>query len=174
MKKRFSPTDLNITQDIIISRINTLSVNDKSIFFKNVFNISEDKIDYFSNLLSFYHGSPTKFLNSYEKSLWPIERNYTLNEEDIEKIINKYFSNCVWVSKIDNIFTEKKLVLKNSDIISVLDQYKNEISFPKEITSSDCIIIHDTSDCTIIQDTSYWYKITININIDYELESLEQ
>lgn len=115
-----------------------------------------------------------QFLNSYEKSLWPIERNYTLNEEDIEKIINKYFSNCVWVSKIDNIFTEKKLVLKNSDIISVLDQYKNEISFPKEITSSDCIIIHDTSDCIIIQDTSYWYKITININIDYELESLEQ
>lgn len=114
------------------------------------------------------------FLKSYEKSLWPIERNYTLNEEDIEKIINKYFSNCVWVSKkIDNSFTEKKLVLKNSDIISVLDQYKNEISFPKKITSSDCIKIQDTSDCILIQDTSYWYKITININIDYELESLE-
>ena len=99
----------------------------------------------------------TEFFSSYAKLIYSIEKNYTLNEEDIEKIINKYFSNCVWVSEIDNIFTEKKLVLRNSHIISVLDKHNNEISFPKEITSSDF---------TKIQDKLYWYEITININVD--------
>ena len=106
----------------------------------------------------------TEFFSSYTKLIYSIEKNYTLNEEDIEKIINNYFSDCVWVSEIDNIFTEKKLVLRNSHIISVLDKHNNEISFPKEITSSDF---------TKRQDKLYWYEITININVDYELESLE-
>lgn len=99
LSNSFHKFDLN-KQDIIISRINTLSVNDKSIFFKNVFNISEDKIDYFSNLLSFYHGSPTKFLNSYAKF------KYLLNIVHID--VNIFFQyslglNYDWLSDILNI-----------------------------------------------------------------------
>lgn len=99
LSNSFHKFDLN-KQDIIISRINTLSVNDKSIFFKNVFNISEDKIDYFSNLLSFYHRSPTKFLNSYAKF------KYLLNIVHID--VNIFFQyslglNYDWLSDILNI-----------------------------------------------------------------------
>ena len=103
----------------------------------------------------------TEFFSSHAKHIYSIEKNYTLNVDDIDKIIYNYFSLCYWVSAGDEKTISKKFVLKNFDIVSVLDKDNNEITFPKEIIPSNF---------RKKQDKLYWYEITINVNIDYEIE----
>jgi hypothetical protein len=99
----------------------------------------------------------TEFYSSHAKLIYSIEKNYTLNEDDIDKIINNYFSECYWVSVGDEKTISKKCILKRFDVASVLDKDNNKITFPKEIIPSNF---------SKKQDKLYWYEITINVHVD--------
>lgn len=105
------------------------------------------------------------FAWNYGRNLVSIEKNDSLTFEEVESITSSML-NIMWFvdnSDVDN-YREYKVVVNSLEIVSVLDRDKNEIVFPQEINKNSF---------TKGSHKTYYYEITINVNIDYELESLE-
>ena len=150
-------------QDIIVSRINTLSLDDKSIFFKTVFNISKDRIEYFSNLLSFYKGSPTKFLDNFEKF------KYFLDLANID--INVFFQYSLsisydWLSDILNIIN----AISITEFINIKNYFFSKF-YPQGISENK--IIGNFLD--LVKNYNRYPKLLVSIvNSNRELENYEK
>lgn len=105
------------------------------------------------------------FAWNYGRNLVSIEKNDSLTFEEVESITSSML-NIMWLvdnSDVDN-YREYKVVVNSLEIVSVLDRDKNEIIFPQEINKNSF---------TKGSHKTYYYEITINVNIDYYLEGFE-
>ena len=105
------------------------------------------------------------FAWNYGRNLVSIEKNDSLTFEEVESITSSML-NIMWFvdnSDVDN-YREYRVVVNSLEIVSVLDRDKNEIIFPQEINKNSF---------TKGSHKTYYYEITINVNIDYYLEGFE-